>query len=89
MADFNKMKKGLGTPPALKDTKDNLDKPEVAPVEVKNRVGRPKSDRTVQITTSLRPDFKKKLKMLSLNTGLSMGEIIEEAVLYWDKHKQI
>ena len=89
MADFNKVKKGLGTPPALEDTKDNLDKPEVAPVEVKNRVGRPKSDRTAQITTSLRPDFKKKLQLLSLNTGLSMGEIIEEAVLYWDKNKQL
>lgn len=97
MTDFSKVKKktkkGLGQPPAFEQTKGNLDKPEVAPIaptpaaKKTKKVGRPKSNRTAKITTTLTPKFKKKLQLLSLNLGKDMGEIIEEAVEHWMKNK--
>ena len=93
MTDFSKVKKkkGLGTPPAPKQTKGNLDKPEVAPIVVSakapKKIGRPKSKRTAKLTTTLTPKFKKRLQVLSLNMSKDMGEIIEEAVIFWENNR--
>jgi hypothetical protein len=87
MADFNNIKKKnkLGTPPKPTETKGNLDKPEVAPAsdlktDNKGKQGRPKTDKTERLSTKLRPDFKKKLKRLSLDLDKDIGDIIQEAV---------
>ena len=91
MADFSKVtkKKGLGVPPAIEDTKGNLENPEVAPIasqKTKNALGRPKSNRTAKITTTLTPEFKKRLQVMSVESGRNMGDIIEEAVIFWESN---
>ena len=91
MADFSKVtkKKGLGIPPAIEDTKGNLENPEIAPIALpttKNALGRPKSGRTAKITTTLTPEFKKRLQVMSLELGRSTGDIIEEAVIFWESN---
>ncbi len=57
-------------------------------VEPTAGVGRPKSTRTAKLSTSLTPEFKKQLRMLSVTLEKDMGEIIEEAVKYWEKETQ-
>jgi len=93
MTNFSKVKKkkGLGSPPAIKEVKGNLETPEVAPIAPSSsnkKAGRPKSKRTAKLTTSFMPAFKKKLQMLSLNMEKDMGEIIEEAVEFWEKNRK-
>ncbi|GAW87738.1 conserved hypothetical protein [Bathymodiolus platifrons methanotrophic gill symbiont] len=93
MTDFSKAKKKkskLGSPPSIDEVKGNLDLPEHAPnsASLKKKVGRPKSKRTQPFTTKLNPEFHKKLKLLAVNEGKDMGEIVEEAVSFWIKNKE-
>jgi hypothetical protein len=84
MADFKNLKKeapktrsGLGAPPKAEEIKDNLSKPGTAPMKVEENkpVGRPVSARTARLTLATTPEFKKQLKLLSVNTDMDICEI--------------
>ncbi|GEM_PF-1090419 len=92
MADFTKLKKKkgqnrFGDLPA-QDESNNLEAPEVAPVEeVGVKKARGKTGRTVQFATKVTAEFDKKFRTVAFNEGLKHTELLEKCFeAYCEKH---
>jgi hypothetical protein len=85
MANFNNIKKNkLGTPPSVEDIKGNINQPEVAPIDGRNK----KTGRTYQLSTRVHPDFYFKLREIAARDRLKMVQVLEEAMELYEQKKQ-
>ena len=85
MANFNSMKKSkLSTPPSVLETKGNIEQPEVAPLDGRNK----KTGRTYQLSTRVHPDFYFRLREIAARDRLKMVEVLEEAMELYEQNKQ-
>lgn len=84
MANFGSIKKSkLGAPPPVEDIKGNINQPEVAPTDGRNK----KTGRTYQLSTRVHPDFYFRLREIAARDRLKMVEVLEEAMDLYEKQK--
>jgi hypothetical protein len=84
MANFNNIKKSkLGTPPSAEEIKGNINQPEVAPIDGRNK----KTGRTYQLSTRVHPDFYFRLREIAARDRLKMVEVLEEAMELYEQRK--
>lgn len=82
MANLKKMQKPkknrLGTPPAVDESPNNLEAPEIAPLdsETKTRPAR-KTGRTEAFGTRVSPEFDKEFRRIAFEDGLKFVELLE------------
>jgi hypothetical protein len=74
----------LGAPPAVDTTIGNLTQPESVPVHIDGRSLRA-TGRTEQLNLHVRPDFKKRVKLLAVQRDLLLVEILEQAFEAFEK----
>lgn len=82
MADFSHLKKKnrLGLPPPEQEIKNNLQQPESyePAAHIDGRSLR-KTGRTHQLATRVRPEFYREIKVMAVQEGITIAELIEKA----------
>lgn len=96
MPNFKKLKNRskLGSPPSEIDVGDNLSAPETAPqaddsllhnsAKVDGRTLRA-SGRTEPFATRVTPGVRKRYKMIAMRDDITMGELLERALVAYEK----
>jgi len=104
MNDFAKLKhrksNRLGQPPAVSEVRDNLQAPEIAPEPQKQKKqpnlpekkdGRSAraTGRTEPFATRVREGVRKDYKLTAAKQGITMGQLLEEALVEYKKKHNI
>jgi hypothetical protein len=92
--DTSKLKKKVptkknrfGAPPVIEEAGENLEAPEIAPKEDKNKKkARYKTGRTAQFSTRVTPDFLKQFKKQAFEDDMKIVELLE---ICFDTYKKI